>query len=386
MNHVVQLTPTGRGAVAVVLVTGAGSAELVDRFFQAARGRHVSELPLDRIFFGCWYSTDNDLGEELVICRRGDDVEVHCHGGAACTSAVTAALVSAGAVSLSWDEWLARSVADRIEAAARIDLARAPTQRTAAILLDQMRGALREELGRVIAALQTEQLDQASEMLQRLLGTRSLGEHLVTPWKVAIAGRPNAGKSSLVNAMLGYQRAIVYATPGTTRDVVTAITAVDGWPIELADTAGIRQASDAVEQAGVELARQQTKNADLTILVWDRSGPWTDEDAALLQAFPNVLVVHHKCDLPAGDTSGPAGLEVSSVTGSGLPELMSSLANTLVPIPLAAGEACLFRDEFREVVRKAQACVERGDATGAVKQLDMPVRGLAYAEPYQPET
>ncbi len=374
MNYVVQLTPAGRGAVAVVLVTGAGAGELVGRFFKAASGRCLSDLPLNRIFFGCWYSTPDDPGEELVICRREASVEVHCHGGATCVAAIIAALQSAGAVCLSWEEWLAKVSPDGICVAAQVDLSRAPTQRTAGILLDQFRGALRHEIDRSVVALHEEQLEHASEILNRLLDTTAVGSHLVTPWKVAIVGRPNAGKSSLANALLGYQRAIVQDMPGTTRDVVTATTAVDGWPIELADTAGIRQASDAVEQAGVAFAKQQAAAADLTIVVWDRSGAWTDEDADLTRTSSKVLLVHHKSDLPAIDLSAPAGLEVSSVSGGGLSELMSSIADLLVPLAPVAGEACLFREEYREAVRGASGCIERGDAKGAVRWLSPPVR------------
>ena len=98
-----------------------------------------------------------------------------------------------------------------------------------------------------------------------------LGRRLTAPWRVVVAGPPNVGKSSLVNALAGYQRSIVAPTPGTTRDVVTTRLAIDGWPVELADTAGVREATDALETQGVRLAREATAAADLCLWVLDAS-------------------------------------------------------------------------------------------------------------------
>ena len=109
--------------------------------------------------------------------------------------------------------------------------------------------------------------ESSIEMLQ----FRDLGLHLTTPWRVVLAGAPNVGKSSLMNAIAGYQRAIVSPTPGTTRDVVTVTTAIDGWPVQLADTAGLRETQDELESAGVALADAAIGEADLVIVVSDAS-------------------------------------------------------------------------------------------------------------------
>ena len=175
-----------------------------------------------------------------------------------------------GCQSLTWQEWLHRSVTSiRFEAAAQIALADAVTVRTAAILLDQFNGALSADIRSVLAAIAAADWSQAAKAIDDLLGRRDLGLHLTKPWRVVLAGPPNVGKSSLINALAGYDRAIVSPVPGTTRDVVTVTTAIDGWPVQLADTAGLREGHDELESAGVELARATLASADLVVLVQD---------------------------------------------------------------------------------------------------------------------
>ena len=146
----------------------------------------------------------------------------------------------------------------------------------------------------------------ARQRIEALLAREKLGRHLTRPWSVVLAGRTNVGKSSLMNALAGYGRAIVHPAPGTTRDAVAMATAIDGWPVELCDTAGLRAADDAVERAGIERARERLAQADLVILVADRSVPWSAEDQTLADQWPAAVVVHNKCDLP-GVAGPPAG-------------------------------------------------------------------------------
>jgi tRNA modification GTPase len=149
-----------------------------------------------------------------------------------------------------------------------------------------------------------------------------------------LAGRPNVGKSSLINALLGYARAIVFDEPGTTRDVLTAATALDGWPVELADTAGLHNTSDALEAAGVERARQQMAAADVLVLVFDLTQPWSAEEASLIEEWSAAILVFNKCDLPeAPSPNRPTGLRTSATTREGVEELIRRLAERLVPLP-----------------------------------------------------
>ena len=169
--------------------------------------------------------------------------------------------------------------ADATTCAAQIALADAVTARTAAILLDQLNGALAAACRAAIAAISASDWPRATELVGQLLDHRDLGLHLTTPWRVVLAGPPNVGKSSLINALAGYERAIVSPVPGTTRDVVTLTTAIDGWPVELADTAGLRATDDELESAGVRLAEAALASADLVIVVRDATsqdaGWWT---------------------------------------------------------------------------------------------------------------
>ena len=192
-----------------------------------------------------------DEGEDVVLrCLSAEAVEVHCHGGRRRWRRSERALVAGGCRLLAWDDGLAARKTTPIARAARLALAEARTQRTAAILLDQYGGALRRAFAEIDAAVAQKAAERAAEMVERLLARAPLGRHLTTPWQVVLAGRPNVGKSSLINALLGYTRAIVHHSPGTTRDVVTAVTAIDGWPVELSDTAGLREPATPLNRRG----------------------------------------------------------------------------------------------------------------------------------------
>ena len=144
----------------------------------------------------------------------------------------------------------------------------------------------------------------ARQPIEALLAHAATGLHLTRPWQVVVAGRPNVGKSSLINAIAGYQRAIVHSTPGTTRDVVSVQTAMDGWPVEISDTAGLRETREEIEQTGINLARQKILAADLVVLVFDNSLPWSDQDQALVDSYPTALCAYNKGDLPRAPGHG----------------------------------------------------------------------------------
>jgi tRNA modification GTPase len=324
--------------------------------------------PLERIVLGHWQSPG---GEELIVCRRASQrIEIHCHGGQAASAAIIEALLEHGCVQISWQQWLREHEEDKIAAEALVALAAARTERTALILLDQYKGALRQavdDLDRLVASFdRAAALDRAG----RLLALAPLGRHLVEPWRVVLAGRPNVGKSSLINALVGYDRAIVYDAPGTTRDVVTASAAFDGWPVELSDTAGLRVSNDRLEAAGVELAVDRLCAADLVLLVFDASCPWSPNDAELAAAWPEALVVQNKCDLPeVAGKSRPGGLRTSTVTGRGLPELEREIADRLVRRPPAPGEAVPFTDVQCQDLLQVQDALEHGDFPAARELL-----------------
>lgn len=340
---VVQLTPLGRGAVATLRLEGAGAVEAVERFFRARSGRSLESCRHDRLLVGCFGGED---GEEVVVRRCASDaVEIHCHGGFAAVRMIEDLLVSAGCRRQGWRDWASGLDGDSIASAARIAMAEARTERTAALLLDQHQGALRMAVDEIEQAMERGDAGFALHRVRAILARSDLGRHLTTPWRVVLAGKTNVGKSSLLNALAGFQRAIVHHQPGTTRDMVTVSTAIDGWPVELCDTAGLRDADDSVELAGIARARRRIAQADLVLLVSDGTLPWSQEDQAILKEWPSSLVVHNKCDLPTSAGDRPDGIWVSAVLGQGMDLVLKGIAERLVPVPPVPGSPVPFTQD-----------------------------------------
>ena len=327
------LTPPGRGAVAVVEL--AGPAGLCDPLFAAADGRAVSAQPIDRVAFGRWGRADDDTpAEELVLVRTAADrTEIHCHGGTAAVARVLADLETVGAKTVPWEE---RIEADGGESAAELAaaLAAAPTVRTAGILLDQTAGALARGLA-----------DPGEHAGMR--GRVEFGRHLVEPWLVVIAGPPNAGKSSLLNRIAGFARAIVSPVAGTTRDAVGVTVAVDGWPVRLTDTAGLRATADPLEAAGVAMARDALKTADAVIDVADATA---GSEAPERLGHRRVLRVWNKVDRPDAGPCPADRRPVSAATGAGVDGLLADLSRSLVPDPPAPGTPVPLTDRHAALI------------------------------------
>jgi tRNA modification GTPase len=322
-------------------------------------------------------------GEEVVVRRRSDSsVELHCHGGTAAVAAIGQILAERGCQIVSWQQWAQSRQSDAIAAAAILALAQARTERTALILLDQYHGALRSAVERARQSLAGGNLASARQQLAALLARADLGRHLTDPWRVVLAGWPNVGKSSLINALLGYQRAIVHPAPGTTRDVVAATTALEGWPVEFRDTAGLRTGGHPVERAGVARARDELHTGDLVLLIFDAGQPWSSAAEALCRSRPDALLVHNKCDLPAAagvaawaNPERTAGISTSALTGEGLDDLIRAVVTRLVPHPPLPGGPVPFTAEQSGHLRAALASLERDDATSAAEALETMLAG-----------
>jgi tRNA modification GTPase len=393
---VAELTPPGRAAVAVVLVAGPEATRVVGRLFTPARGGTLDEIAIERIVLGRWNAPQ---GEDLVVCRRSPQrIEIHCHGGLATIKAVIDTLVSQGCRRVSWSDWVRGESDDPVQVSAQIALADAPTARTAAILLDQYVGALSQAARQAIAAANGGDWQSAIELLDAPLTYRHVGIHLTQPWHVVLAGRTNVGKSSLINALAGFKRAIVSMLPGTTRDVVSTSTAIDGWPVLLADTAGIRTTHDELESAGVRLTLDILKVADLVVRVDEAAhtmDPRSDEGLDLstviadLPQRPPVISVRNKVDLltttartemtamthaAEGDlVSGASRLEraifTSAKTGEGIADLAAAIGKALVPNPPPRGTAVPFTIHQVAVLEAARNFCEQHDAPAVAKVL-----------------
>jgi len=375
------LTPTGRGAVAVARVWGPGALATADAAFRPVRGEGLAATPPRRPRLG---RVGAGLGDEVVaVVFDGDppEVEIQCHGGSAAVEMVVAALRAEGARLVDAIEYLESSESGPVRAAAWEDLARAATPRTAEVLLEQAQGALDREIDRLIARIEAEAEPATAEArLDELIARGRLGSRLVRGWRVVIAGRPNVGKSRLLNALAGYARAIVSPTPGTTRDALTVRTAFDGWPVELVDTAGVRESEDAVERSGVARALHERTHADLALHVLDRSRTLGAEEP--ITTAPRSLVVVNKADLPAAwDPAvvlpGAPFVVVSAETGAGLDDLGERIARMLAPDPPEPGAGVPFRAEQLDALAHARAALRARDlntAAGALRLLVRPER------------
>jgi tRNA modification GTPase len=363
------LTPQGRGAIAVIRLWGSGALELVDEVFRPLRKVKLSGSPRRRLRLG---QLGSGLGDEVIaVVLDGDppEVEVHCHGGPAALDLVINALIAAGAERRQPVAWVRHAARTLVEAESLVDIARTTTARTAEILLEQSQGAWESEIRQLIEDVQAAPT-RAPQTIEELLKRSEVGLRLISGWRVVLAGRPNVGKSCLLNALAGYSRAIVAPTPGTTRDVVTIRTAFDGWPVELADTAGIRAAGDAIESQGVSLAEARQGEADLVLVVWDGSEPLTPMDEALRDRYRNALVVVNKVDLTAAwPRSEPALLPTSAARGDGIEELGQAIARRLVPEPPKPGSAVPSRPWHVRRLRETASQLGQGDIATALASL-----------------
>jgi tRNA modification GTPase len=318
------LTAPARAAIATVAVFGERAEELVDCGFQSASGLDVATSPPSRILFGTWRST----GEELVVRRPAlKRVEIHCHGGAASSAAILNDLTNWGAVSAAPRDWR-RSSHETIAAEAFGALSLAKTPRVTRILLRQLQGALTDAIDEVVAHLSNDRTREAESCLRELWRTATWGRRLVSPWRITLCGPPNVGKSSLMNRLLGFDRVIVFDRPGTTRDAVAVSTAIQGWPFDLVDTAGLRLTDDVVESAGVERAEQQMREADL--VVWIDA---VDQPARPPQIDRPCLWVRNKSDLhspPYSEQSEPR-LATSALRGDGVERVADEIVRRLAP-------------------------------------------------------
>ena len=364
---IARLTPPGRGAIAVLALEGPGAASDVARLFTPASGQSLATLEPHRVVFG---RLGPEPSEEVIVrLRSPESLEIHCHGGELAAARIQTLLGELGWEAVDWRQWLLRTQPDAIRREASAALAQAPTQRTASILLDQLQGALHRAIASIHRAMAAADLATAKTQLEGLLAAGPVGLHLTSPWRVVLAGPPNAGKSSLLNALAGFPRALVHPQPGTTRDVVTLATAIEGWAVLFCDTAGLRPTDDSLEAAGVGRALEEIAQADLVVAVFDGTLPW-DEQRRLLPRFPSALVVHNKADLVGSRPNREVGIWTSAVTGEGVEDLLHAIASRLVPQPPLPGQAVPFTQRQVDALRLALDELARQNLAGASQWLD----------------
>jgi tRNA modification GTPase len=363
---VARLTAPGAGALTSFRLCGTQAWEILRRL-AGQTGRRLPVQPTTGQLFLCRMGSES--GEQVVVSIKQTspwpDLELHCHGGKEVGQLVLEELEACGACRTEWHAPESSWVANRFQADAVQALVQACTTRTAGILLDQVSGSFLRALEQILRHLDNNEFKAVQARLEELEHLMPVGLHLTRPFQVVVAGAPNVGKSSLVNALAGYSRCIVSPQPGTTRDLVTVTLAINGWPVELIDTAGRRLAHGRVEEEGVSLARLAVRAADLCLWVLDGSEPptWPDPDT-------RTKLILNKTDLPPGwpHHEAAGAVHVSARSGTGLEEVLHLVATVLVPDPPPPGAAVPFTGETRRLVQEC-ARLARDAAYPQVRDL-----------------
>ena len=390
-------SPAGTGAVALLRVSGRGAQEI---FLNVWRG---GELPPRRAVLGSIVDDGKMVDSVLATYFKGpasftgeDTVEISCHGGVLVTRRVLEALLRAGARHAEPGEFTQRAwlngKLDLTQAEAVMDVISAQTDMALRAAQRQLEGAigarvtaLRDELLGVLAhveayidfpeedispdtgAVLRGNIAKVSDGIARLLATADEGRILREGARTVLAGAPNAGKSSLLNRLLGCERAIVSAVPGTTRDTIEEVIALRGIPLRLVDTAGLREVSDAIEREGVARTRRMVETADLVLEVVDGSQPPGERVTLPAESGAKHLLVLNKSDLGVHESwQGRGGVEISCLTGAGMESLSASIVSVL------SGSGAGFTGMEAAVNARHQTCLERAAASlsAAVTQLD----------------
>ena len=391
-------TALAPGGIGVVRISGEDAQKVADRVFRARSGKKLAQCKGYQALYGGVYGPDGEKIDEAVALNflapasfTGENVvELSCHGGVYLVRKLLEAVFAAGAAPAGPGEFTKRAFlngkTDLAQAEAVMDLISARGEQAARVALSGREGALSRKIDQVADSLvdlgahlsawadyPDDDIPQVDEMmlktrlaqgekeLERLLAGFEAGKIFREGVDTVIAGKPNAGKSTLMNLLAGCERSIVTSLPGTTRDVVEETILLGGIPLRLADTAGIRETEDPVESIGVSLAKGRIRKAQLVFAVFDSSLPLTEEDKQLIeeiQGIPAVCVVN-KTDLEtAADTAYlkkhfDQVVFLSAISGEGLAELTAATEKILGAREVDTSAGALFTERQRDEVRRA---------------------------------
>ena len=364
-------TPVGQGGIGIVRLSGAGALSIADRIFRSGNRRDPSAVPSRRMLYGHITDPADDHRVDEVLLSvmhapksyTGEDVvEINCHGGMVSIRNILELVLRQGARLAEPGEFTKRAFLrgriDLSQAEAVLDIINAKTEESMKIASEQLGGRLTERLGELrqklieISAFAEAYIDfpedeietaskgemvkglaEARNEISRLSDTFNEARFFRDGLSVAIVGRPNVGKSSLLNTLLSKDRAIVTDLPGTTRDLIEDYLNIKGLPIRIMDTAGIRNSDEIVEQQGIRRSMQAIEHADFIIALFDGSEPHRQEDLDLMDIIKDkkAVVVISKADLPlrlsVGTIMADGGplLSLSTVTGEGVEQLKTAI-------------------------------------------------------------
>ncbi|MDD6678487.1 MAG: tRNA uridine-5-carboxymethylaminomethyl(34) synthesis GTPase MnmE [Firmicutes bacterium] len=398
MSHTIAAVSTGNqiSAIGILRLSGDHCIDIAQQVFSSRSGRPLSSAPDRKLVLGSLRDASGRIIDQcMAVCSRAphsytgeDTVEFHCHGSPAVLAAGLEALYRAGARPAGRGEFTKRAFLngklDLTQAEAVIDLIEADTADAAANAAGQVSGVLQKALAPVYQALTDvcshfhavldypdEDIDpfalesyrtvlrSNAKALYALLKTYGQGRILRSGVSTAIIGKPNAGKSSLLNALAGFDRAIVTDIPGTTRDTVEESVMVGHTRLRLIDTAGIRPTSDTVEAMGVDRSKSAARQADLVLCLFDGSRPLDENDHAVIDLcsdLENAVALINKSDLPqvltAADLPFLYVIPISAKTGDGL-DLLSDTVESLFENSLPCDGSILTNARQYDAVRRA---------------------------------
>ena len=328
-------TAPGEGGIGIIRISGSNSLEVAEEIFKSVSGKKISEYNLRSLIYGDIFDGEKRIDEVLVAYMKGphsytgeDVIEINCHGGFISVKKILELILTKDVRLAEAGEFTKRAFLngriDLSQAEAVIDVIKSKTDKAQEVAQSQLEGSLakkirelRSKVTEVLAQLE-ESIDFSDEdvedvtykeieekslelrdEIKKLYDSAESGKILRDGLKTVIIGKPNVGKSSLLNSILGENRAIVTEIPGTTRDVIEEFVNIKGIPLKIVDTAGIRETEDIVEKIGVQKSKESIESADLVIIVLDSSKQLTDEDLEILQSAQSkkTIVLLNKIDL-----------------------------------------------------------------------------------------
>lgn len=410
-------TPIGVGGIGIIRVSGKEAISIVDKIFKAANKKSLTEVDSHTITYGHIISQSGKVLDEVLIMlmkapktfTREDVIEINCHGGPIPLNAVLMEVINAGARLADSGEFTKRAFLngriDLSQVEAIMDIIEAKTELSLSQAIGQLEGnlskrikAYQDTLIQIIARIEVSidypeydqdepitsdfegELRALNDELGELLKTADTGKMIREGVKTAIVGRPNVGKSSLLNALLEENKAIVTDIPGTTRDVVEAYLNIDGIPYQLLDTAGIRETEDLVEQIGVERSKSSIEEADLVLMLMDSHAGLLDKDREILNQVKgkHVIYVLNKSDLESNITqemldeyfNNGRVIRISAKAQSGLSELKQVMKQVVMK-----GEAQVKNEATISNQRQKQALIN------AIKSLEKVIEAIEMGLP-----